>query len=245
MDIAKTELIDERNQQLWNELNKTHSIKVEYVDSPNYSCYSENDNSTVFVSENNIDINSFTHELLHILIRQKGIYFGSNLTNSINNNENIGRFFSDGLLEHFGNCMDHIKMLPIYLDLGFDEKKFIEDYDENKCTKAEVQNIKSQFKTFGKFNGLAIDYYIAKFIAIKADPKKHLNYDKSLKKLNNIDPKLFGILEKCVNDWKNMTLEKVNIWDEDYHSICFEFCENLAEWGDGKNIAESTYANNV
>ncbi len=245
MDITKTELIDKRNEKLWNELNKTHSISVEYIDIPNYSCYSENDSSTVFVSENNIDANSFTHELLHILIRQKGIYFGSSLTNAISGNPNLNRFFSDGLIEHFGNCMDHIKMLPIYLELGFDKKKFIEDYDENKCTKAEIQDIKSQFKIFGKYNGQAIDYYIAKYIAVKADPKKHLNYDKSLKELNKLDPKLFGILEKCVNDWKNMPLKKANIWDEDYNSISFNFCENLAEWGNGKNIEESTYANTV
>ncbi|MBP0905444.1 hypothetical protein ACFSKN_09995 [Mariniflexile gromovii] len=245
MDIANTKLIDERNQKIWNDLNKTHSVTVEYIDSPNYSCFSANNNSTIFVSQNNIDINSFTHELLHILIRQKEIYFGASLSNAISGNPNLNRFFSDGLIEHFGNCMEHIKMLPIYLELGFDKKKFIIDYEENKCTKAEVQNIKSQFKTFGKYNGKAIDYYIAKYIAVKADPKKHLNYEKSLKELNKIDPKLFQILEKCVNDWKNMPIDKVNIWDEDYISISFNFCENLEEWGIEKNITESSYANNI
>ena len=238
-------IIDKRNQLLWEELNKTHSISVEFIDSPNYSCSSQNDKSIVYVSQNDIDINSFTHELLHILIRQKEIFFGGSLSNQLYGNENLNKIFSDGLIEHFGNCMDHIKMLPLYLEMGFDKKKFIVDYDENKCTKAEIQLIKSNFKSFGQFNGQAIDYFIAKFIAIKADPKKHLNYTKALDSLKGIDPNLFAVLDKCVADWIKMPLDKENAWDDDYGTISFAFCEGLENWMIGKNIAESTYANNA
>lgn len=236
MNLEKIGLIDSRNQKLWKKLNETHSISVQLSDCPNYACYSENNESIVYVTENNIDINSFTHELLHIFIRQKEIFIGSSIKLLINGNETLSKVFSNDLIEHFGNCLDHIKMLPIYLELGFDKKKFITDYDVNKCSKSEVQALKNGFKVRGTYYYEFVDYYIGKFIAIKSDPKQHINYPKSLKELKNIDSNLFDILENLINEWVEMPIEKVNIWDDDYHSISYKFYENLLNWTKSKTF---------
>ncbi|WP_271785446.1 hypothetical protein [Aquimarina algiphila] len=236
MDPKEIGLIDNRNESLWNDLNKTHSININLGNHPNYACDSSNNDSTIIVPEKNIDIDSFTHELLHILIRQKGLFFGSSLENLVLGNEILSQVFSDELIEHFANCIDHIKMLPIYLDLGFDKKKFIIDYDVNKCTKSEIKQIKENYKVRGNYLGEAVDFYIAKYISIKADPKQHINYPKSLTELKNIDSKLFGILDKCINDWKKMPIESENIMDDDYRSISFELYQSLCDWTDGKTF---------
>src|SRR5690606_16920024 len=99
--------------------------------------------------------------------RQKELYFGSSLENLIRGNEILNRILSDNLIEHFGNCIDHIKMLPIYLELGFDKKKFINDYDINKCTKAEIKQLKENFRCGRSYYGKAVDFYIGKYIAVK------------------------------------------------------------------------------
>ncbi|MCK0134918.1 hypothetical protein [Arenibacter sp. S6351L] len=229
-------LIDNRNEKLWSDLNNTHSISIELNDYPNYASDSENSNSRIIVPKYDIDINAFTHELLHILIRQKELYLGSSFRHLIIGSELLSQLLSDQLLEHFSNCMDHIKMLPIFLELGFDKKKFIKDYDVNKCTKSEIQQLRQNFKIRGKYYGEAVDFYIAKYIAIKADPKQHINYTKSLNELKNLDSNLFSILEKAVEDWKTMPFEKENIWDDDYNSISFELYQSLSNWTEGKTF---------
>ncbi|SDB51385.1 hypothetical protein SAMN03097699_1834 [Flavobacteriaceae bacterium MAR_2010_188] len=127
-------------------------------------------------------------------------------------------------------------MLPIYLEMGFEKKRFITDYDVNKFTKAELQQLKDSFKIGRSYYGEAVDFYIGKYIAFKADPKLHINYPKSLAELKMLDSKLYGILEKCIEDWKKMPLEKENIWDDEYSSISFEFYEKLNEWSNGKTF---------
>lgn len=234
MNPFKIGLIDKRNEKLWNDLNKTHSINVELSVYPNYACESFENNSTILIPKDNICIDSFTHELLHILIRQKELYFGSSLENLIRGNEILNRILSDNLIEHFGNCIDHIKMLPIYLELGFDKKKFINDYDINKCTKAEIKQLKENFRSGRSYYGKAVDFYIGKYIAVKADPKEHITYSKSLNELKKLDSNLYAILNKCIDDWKKMPLEKINFWDDDYHSISYEFYDSLNEWTNGK-----------
>jgi len=179
-------LIDNRNEKLWNDLNTTHSINIDLSNYPNYACDSIGNNSTILIPKDDICIDSFTHELLHIFIRQKELFFGSSLENLIRGNDILNQIFSDNLIEHFGNCIDHIKMLPIYLELGFDKRKFITDYDVNKCTKAEIQQLKDNFKIGRNYYGEAIDFYIGKYIAIKSDPKQHINYPKSLTELKKL-----------------------------------------------------------
>ncbi len=230
------QLIDNRNENLWTELNREHSITVELTDEPHYGVYSINDESTIYVTRNNLNIASFTHELLHIQIRLKEIYFGPSFELLVRESPELSGIITQQLTEHIGNCMSHILMLPTFIELGFDKKEFIEDYDENKCTKKELQDLKAIYKVRGVYNATAIDFYIAKFIAIKADPKQHINYPKALSELKKLDTGLYNILEKCVLDWKNMPLTKENPWDDDHNSISFELFESLCEWTRNKII---------
>ncbi len=185
-------------------------------------------------NRHNIDIDSFTHELLHIYIRSKEIYFGPSFENLVRESTELSGILSPNLTEHFGNCMSHILMLPIFIKLGFDKRKFIVDYDENKCTKREIRDLKDSFRVHGIYNSTAIDFYIAKYIAIKADPKQHINYPKSLSELKKLDSGLYNILEKCVSDWNNLPMTKESPWHNDHNSISLELFLSLCEWT--KNI---------
>ena len=229
-------MIDKRNENLWNELNEEHSITVELTEQPNYGVYSINNESIIYVTRNNIDIASFTHELLHIDIRLKEIYFGTSFELLVRESTELSGIISKELTEHFGNCMSHILMLPKFIELGFDKKDFISDYDVNKCTKKENQDLKDNFKIRGVYNSNAIDFYIGKYIAVKADPKQHINYPKSLAELKKLDSELYNILEKCIIDWKNMPMIRENIWDDDHNSISFELYESLRKWTKNKTI---------
>ena len=68
--------------------------------------------------KNRICADSFTHELLHIYLRSKGVFIGARLKRKLQSSKTLSIIYSEPLLEHLGNCLDHIKMLPIYLELG-------------------------------------------------------------------------------------------------------------------------------
>src|SRR6476620_7096185 len=109
---------------------------------------------------------------------------------------------SDRLLEHMGNCLDHVKMLPIYLEMGFDRKKFIVDYDVYKCTNEELLEFKKQYRIGKKINLNAVDSYIGRIVSVIADPNDEFDYSKDIVELKKIDPYLYQVVEKLYNDCK-------------------------------------------
>lgn len=138
-------LIDNRNLGLWNSLIMVHDIEIRKEMRPDYLAFSKSGKTIISVPYDNIDPASFTHELLHIYLRTKDIFIGGGLTLSIKESEILSRIFSDNLIEHIGNCLDHIKMLPEFLDLGFDENDFLSDYSVNKLTDKEILKIKKHY----------------------------------------------------------------------------------------------------
>lgn len=184
-------LLDSRNSTLYKELEKNYTIKIELVnDTMKYECYSINNNSIIYVPESNICADSFTHELLHVYLRSKGIFIGARLKRKIQSSKKISIIYSEPLLEHIGNCLDHIKILPIYLELGFDRNKFIIDYDMKKCTNLEIEQIKKHWKQGLINNAQVIEFYLEKYFAIKACPNIDFNYGICLQELIQIDEKI-------------------------------------------------------
>ncbi|OAQ38188.1 hypothetical protein A5893_15430 [Pedobacter psychrophilus] len=141
----------------------------------------------------------------------------------------LKRIFSDKLLEHINNCLDHIKMFPIYMEMGFEEEKFLLDFYEDKCTSKEISNLKNLYKIGRRFNSQAVDFYIGKFFAIKADPNKNFNYENCLKTLNQLDSKLFSILTDFVCEWQEFNIELKDPMCS-YRDIVNKFYENLKAW---------------
>ena len=123
----------------------------------------------------------------------------------------------------------HCAMLPIYLNLGFNREKFLFDYYENKCTERELSDIKAYYKDGDRFNTNAVELYIGKYFAIKADPNIEFDYEGCLLKLKKIDEKLFLVLEGFVSSWIKYDLENKDIFN-DYHKLTDKFYEGLKLW---------------
>lgn len=233
-------LVDERNNHLWNELNKVYTIDIQFEDRAEYAAYSKNEEATIYIPNNKIDSASFTHELLHIYLRTKEIYIGSGLKLFIKENQNLSMIFSDRLLEHIGNCLDHMKMLPEFLKLGYERNNFISDYSKNKLTVEELSEIKLYFLSPGLFgvtyNSTAIDSFIGKFFAAKACPDDSRNYNNELAELKSVDSNLYSILDKFIIAWHNFDINDNDPITGDYHSMLFEFVDDLETWTIGKKI---------
>lgn len=233
-------LIDNRNLELWNSLKTVYDIEIRKEKRPDYLAFSKSCKTIISVPFDNIDTASFTHELLHIYLRTKEVFIGGGLTLSIKKSEKLSRIFSDDLIDHIGNCLDHIKMLPEFLNLGFDEKDFLSDYSANKLTDEEILKIKKHYTTtilFKKiYNASAIDFFIGKYFAANSCPNKSYDYQSQLNKLEKIDHELFQILETFLISWKNFDYNDTDPIKGSYHLILFDFIENLEKWTEGKTI---------
>ena len=225
-------LIDNRNKDLWAEINKVQDIDIHLVDGTIYSVYTKSGKSTIYVPKNKIKPASFTHELLHIYLSTKKVFIGGSLKLSIKGNPNLSRIFSDNLLEHIGNCIEHIKMLPIFLSLGFERKCFLSDYSTNKFTAQELEAVKNHFCKYGLYHSSTIDLFIGKYFATKSCPDNSKDYTNQLKELQSINNELYLILDKFLIAWNNFDYNN----DGDYHSFVFDLVNELDNWTIGKLI---------
>lgn len=224
------ELIDLRNEELWNILNAKYNITFKDSDNNEYGCYSKNDEITFYVPPNNLCKDSFTHEMLHAYLRINDCFIGAGLKNTIWQSKILTSMLSLPLLEHMGNCLDHIKMLPIYLHMGFEREKFILDYDIYKFTADEVLSLKRSYRIGKKINPRSVDFYIGKLFAMSADPNDSFDYSNQFESLRKIDPLLYQINKRMIDFWHEIKIEDRQIFDCDYHSVLLEYYENLKKW---------------
>lgn len=199
-------LVDSRNEQLWNKLNKVFDIEIkEQVGIANYSVYTIHRTAIIFIPLGNRNSASFTHELLHIFLRTQNISVGLALKSKIENDSVLFKIFTKELIQHFDNCLEHIKMLPEYIRLGYNRENFLTDYTVNKLTTKEVKNIKWHFNYTlfikKRYKIAAVNVYIGKFFAARACPNDSIDYSIALSELKLIDNDLFDILNTFFYKW--------------------------------------------
>ena len=235
-----TGLIDAQNADLWNLLLTDQEIDIDRGYHTEYRVYTKGKRATIYVPVNDINSSSFTHELLHIFLRTKGVFIGANLTHSLKSNQLLNAIFSDELINHMTNCIDHIKMLPLFLDMGYNPNDFIMDSSINKLSHAKLAAIKKGLKRRHWFNTVYqrafIDLYIGSFFAAVACPDKAFNYSDGLKVLKSIDPLLYKVLDDFVNDWIAFDYQSDDILKNSYILIAFNFVQNLEQWAAGKTL---------
>ena len=221
------ELLDHRNEKMWNDLNEAFNIIVKESTNNEYSCYSENNDITFYVVKENPCKASFTHEMLHVYLRMNECFIGGGLKRTIRQSKILTSILSESLLEHIGNSLDHIKILPIYLRMGFEREKFILDYDIDKCSSFELASLKQNYRIGKKINPEAVDLFIGKYFAIMADPNITFDYSKQLSTLQKIDPLLFEINQSIINSWQKLNVEEDNV---DYNSVLNDYYSNFKKW---------------
>lgn len=232
------ELIDSRNSILWTQLKAKFNITFNESVNGEYSCYSQNEDVMFYIVRDNICKDSFTHEMLHVYLRMNGCFISGGLQNTINKSKILTSMLTYDLIEHMGNCLDHIKMLPNFLNMGFERKKFLLDYEINKCSDEELVSLKRNYKIGNKVNPIAVDFYIGKIFAMMADPNDSFDYSPQLSIFEKIDPLLYGITMRLIDRWIEIKIEDRQIMDDDdYHSVLFEYYENMKEWISKTKIA--------
>jgi hypothetical protein len=230
MIIDLSRLVDARNRSLWETLNATLNINVEASNNNEYSCFNINKDSTIYVVPHDLCPDSFTHELLHLYLRLKQVYIGAGFTNMVQSSNTLTKIFSEPLLDHIGNCLDHMKMFQLYEDLGFSPDKFIMDFHEFKCKPTELAHLKRNYSQRSTYYTEAVDFFIGKYIAIQADFNDEFDYDYCLAELKKLDPVLYSSLERFIFAWEEFDIESEDIIANSYHFILNDLYEDLKKW---------------
>ncbi|QJD81636.1 hypothetical protein [Spirosoma rhododendri] len=143
---------------------------------------------------------------------------------------------SEELLEFLANALDHLKMLPLFLDLGYEPRQFIADYALDKGSDQLILPITKAFLFKGHYSKIAFDAYIGRYFAIIACPNPEHNYGRALKQLKNLDADLYAISEKFAQNWKVLNPAEAGHEQEGRILIAYPFVEELNEWVTNKTF---------
>jgi hypothetical protein len=169
-----------------------------------------------------------------------GIFIGTDLALMVEKNEVLSKFYSRKLLDHTANYLEHMKMFPLFISMGYPAETFVADYHQPKLTNKDLQLIKEHFKSriFFKFyyHTIGIGYFIEKYFAARACPNPEFDYSKQLQQLKKTAPLLFGILERFTENWMSFDEKSINHVTNSYRPIVTDFVTELEHWARGKTI---------
>ncbi len=215
--------INNKNQALWNELNSVYEIELFY-DENEYSWFVEINSKKVKIVSNELDVNipSFTHELLHVKLDMLGMSTFEDLEYFTSSNLIFNNFIFRNLLYRTRNFHSHKKMYPYFNEMGFDDEDFVSE----RARFSFMSGIKLRiFKRIKYLKTIGIEQFLGNFFALKNDFVKSdkKNIDRSLKRLKNIDKELYYIADDFDTEWHNRD-------DYDYIKSVEIFSENLKEY---------------
>jgi len=233
MENYLQQLIDGQNKDLWEYLNSKFEIILEESPEDNYMTNVVGQKAIIRIDKLQVLPAPFTHELLHIQLKDKKLKIANDLFKKIAESPNLTKLFSVALQEHIGNCLEHIIMLPVFLELGYDNKDFIKDYGERKMNNRLLTKLQSAFKHKHIYSRDAIDFYIGKFFAMKSCNNKNFKYDKYYEQLKKLDSQLFALLD---NFWEDLLTFDINDAGDSYDEILNFFINDITNWMRNKTI---------
>lgn len=225
--------IDERNEIIWKEVTAAYEVDLKFFNEKSHLCYTQGKTAIIYIPHHEFCKDSFMHELLHIYLKVKGVNPGPNLELSIKYHPLLSNTYSNGLIEHMSNCMDHYKMLPIYLSKGYQRNKFISDHFIYKCKSEEIEWIRMFWSSTLLWKEVA-DLYVGKFFAMKACSNNEFDYSGFFDDLSNVDVSLYKLLDDFWAAWEGLDIENIDPVFNNDRMIVNQFIRDLTEWTETK-----------
>lgn len=229
-DIMKTKfpgLLNEQNMDLWKDLNNVFKIELEESLEEGYLTYFDNGIVIIEVDKEHLTPAAFTHELLHVYLKAKGVEVIWDLKEKIQENKDLRALFSTSLRVHLGNCLEHVKMLPIFLSRGFKNEDFIMDYYKKILNDEQMWELEQAYFRNGKPELGMVDMYIGKFFSMRASNNPDFNYSVFFERLKQLDANLYKINQCFWEAWENY---KIGDPREKYLPFLNDYLEDLKSW---------------
>jgi hypothetical protein len=226
--------LDHNNLELLAQLQKTFDIEFEEKNIDYCEVFSKNNCSIIYYNPARIDNDSIAHELLHIWLSTFQYASGNTLYLLSLNDENLSKIFNKNLCAYIGNCMDHIKMYPRYISLGYNPEKFVTLGTREKSNINDLTNLDLKVSaTIYRSN--AIELYIGNLTSIYADHYPN-NYSKHLKLLEDMEPDLFKKTMTFWTNWKEFDIEKIDPIFYSDRAIINNYLMEMEAWLSNKHV---------
>lgn len=231
--IDSAPYLDKRNVALWEELNRSDfSIVIKESNELNYGCYCQNKDAVIYVLTSKPNPASFAHELLHLKYRIKGMLAGCCLKRMIQEHPLLKDVVTEDTVDVVTNSMEHVKMLPQFLAMGYSNSEFVSDYYVSKMYLFEYGDLCCRYARNRK---LGVDRFIGKYCAMRADNNPDHSYNLYFGLMKQLDKSLYGIVERFWNDWLEYDTEKQReVWEPDYGLLNLDFINALGDYVDKK-----------
>lgn len=219
-------LLNSKNIALWEYLSQKYEFRLEESRENGYLTYFDNTSIVIEVDMADFTPSSFTHELLHVFVKDQGLHINWNLRMKITADEDLLKLFSTSLRVHMGNCLEHVKMLPLFLQFGFSNESFIGDYNRRIIDEVEIRNLEEIYFRADRPQLKAVDLYLGKFFSMKASNNPSYDYSSYYKRLEKIDESLFEINEALWESWAHYRTNS----ETDYQDLIDRYLSDMKAW---------------
>ncbi len=226
-------LIDKRNADLWREMNAHFNITLKKSPESNYITSFHPSDVTILVDHTDINPAPFTHELLHLYIKHKQTMILKDLSESTATDNELLHLLSPPVVNHISNCLEHFKMIPMFLGRGFGIQFFTKDFHQQLMDMPGLEKLTKSYLKNGIHDGRAVKTFITNFFSMKASANKAHNYAPYFSALSKLDEKLYSILDDFWAQWLTF---KIGDPPEEYQAMLESFLSAMREWTKGKTL---------
>ena len=220
-------LVDSRNRDLWDFLKESYRFELEESPEPGFLTYFDGGTVIIEVDVQEISPAAFTHELLHVFLKAKGIELVWDFKRLVEEDPALRELFTTSLRVHIGNCLEHQKMLPLFLARGFAREEFLRDYHRKLVKKSEIKYLLENYYIQGKVPLRSADQFMGSYFAINASANPHFDYSELAGSLQDLDPGLYSAID---NFWREWISFRIGDPKEKYREMLVEFLSELKAW---------------
>lgn len=226
---------DNQTEMLYNELKSEFNISFQIWNNNYAGVYTQSKNAVISFNPKKATSACLAHELLHIWLKRFNYISSNYLRMALESHPFLSRVFDVKLAEHIGNCMDHFKMYPKFLEMGYEPTDFIKDGGKKQSSLVSIWLIGLERK--GKYNPVSVNLFIGHLISILADHCDN-DYSKHLQSLKEKDEDLYSIVTSFWEEWIQFDIENIDpIYNSDIELID-RFIISMEEWCETKEIIE-------
>lgn len=224
---------NEKNAKLLEDLRKDFQIDFEQKSINYCGVFTKNKHAIIHYNPRIVDDESIAHELLHIWLNRYEYNFGNYIFSVCQSHQKLSKIFVKFLCDYIENCLDHLKMYPKYIEMGYKPEKFIKNGLKEKSSINDIKSIHLKF--LGKYNSKSVEKYIGCLISIYADHVQN-NYTKHLELLKSKESELFRIVTEFWTKWRVFDIENIDpIFNSDVE-LAESFVSNMENWVENKKI---------
>lgn len=230
--------LDEKNTELYNKLSGNYKISLIKINEQRpdgrndlWQCLPVGKDFNISYYKDVKTTASFTHELLHIDIIDKGFANFEKLFPHIKEGER--NLIFQPIIGHINNIFAHPKFYDDFINLGYAENEFLTDYHQEINLEKIMAKINEDFANLGLPNE-GIWEYITAFYTAKdnRNPSKNETCENLLQFLQRIDNRLFYLLNNNWNSWIN----SASVESESFLIHLFDQTENWYKNRNNHNI---------